>query len=101
MSMLLPPKADAPLWLARWLEDEAYGLKHRPEVAVVFLFQSIESSRELGVSRESRTKVHEGTHDLDVDGDGSRTLEDAREHCHTLLREDVRAIATAAVATRS
>jgi hypothetical protein len=41
MSVLLVlPKADAPLRLARWLEDEAYGLEHRPELAVIFLFQS-------------------------------------------------------------
>lgn len=102
MSVLLVlPKADASLRPARWRQDEAYGLEHRPELAVIFLFQSIKSSRELGVRRESGTKVHEGTHDLDVDGDGSLTLEDAREHCHALLREGVRAIATAAMATRT
>src|SRR6266513_4488772 len=74
-------------------------LKNDAKLLVVFLFQFIEASSQVGVSGEHRPEAHERPHDGNVHFDSPFAVENAREHRHTLLGEGERwrAAATAAL----
>ena len=59
------------------------------EFGVGLRFQMIERARNLLVRGEEEAEPHEGTHDLDIHGDGARASEHGGEHGHALLGECV------------
>ena len=75
--------------LADGREDGGDGLIVRGELFVEPGLELRESPSQLFVRAEQLAQLHEGTHDLDVDGDRAIAVEYRGEHCHALLGEGI------------
>ena len=61
----------------------------------------IEFLSELSVADQQLAHADEGTHDLNVDGDGTFAVEDRGEHAHASLGEGAGSVAATAAPARS
>ena len=59
------------------------------KLPVVFLLQLVESPVQFCVRGEQFAEADEGSHDLDIHGDGPLAAEHAGEHRHALFGEGV------------
>src|SRR6266700_626860 len=80
-------KPDLSLWRSWRKHQLADGIEDNLELSVIFLFQCSKLAGEFCIREEHLTQAHEGTHDGDVDLHGTRTPQNAGEHCDTLLGE--------------
>jgi hypothetical protein len=78
----------APLWFRRRYQA-AESLKNFFELSIVFLFQSLNLSRKVGVGSEHLPQVNKSPHYLNIHLNGSLTSQDAGQHGDTLLGKDV------------
>ncbi|HEX9582189.1 MAG TPA: hypothetical protein VF970_13890 [Gemmatimonadales bacterium] len=65
------------------------GLEHNPELGIMAFLEGVQLLGQIGVGLEHLSEPHKRAHDLDVDADGARAAENAREHRHALLSEGV------------
>jgi len=68
------------------------SVKHNPKLIIVLLFQLFQFSGEILVCCEDLSESDKRPHDLNVDLDCLFAVENAGEHGHALLGEDVRQI---------
>ena len=66
------------------------GLKDGLESRVVILFQCVEFSCEFYIADQHLSQAHKGSHDFDVDLNGSFAMENAGKHGNALFGEGVR-----------
>src|SRR5439155_15325849 len=82
---------------ATWRSHEiADGVEDSLELHVVPLFQLVQPACQVGVGCGHPPQPDESAHDLDVDRDRPRAVQDTREHRDALLGEGVRRVSPTA-----
>jgi len=72
------------------------GIEDDFELSIVFLLERVQLAGERFIRGKQPAKPYEGSHDGDIDLDGTRASEDAGEHGDALFGECVRGIAATA-----
>jgi hypothetical protein len=78
-------------WLRLWgFHQLTDRVKNHPELSIVFLFQGIKFTSQIGMGCKYSSKTNERSHDLYVHPNGAFAPKDTGEHGHALFCESIR-----------